>query len=359
LIFSFCFQGENKKMGNIIESQNVKLLTACMDGRLDRAKLALEKGADVNIRSTSGYTPLDFACICGHFDVVKLLFDKGARVQSYTVIRTLIRASQHGYLEIVKLLVENGVDVHAEDDGALYRARTLEVAKYLLEHGANARADNHRALREASIFDFVKLFVEHGADPRATNGTTLEQHCNCNRVEIVDYLVRNGAGTEDTLVWACKNGHIQIAKHLVEHGVNVFLKSVEFLVQNKIKIDWDAQLEKASETGDLKLIEILLENGADIHTNNDAPLLWACSKNNVKAVKYLLKKGADPKVNDNLALRWAYKEGYLEVVKCLMENGAVLQDQKPLEEGQVYKSIPEAVPALVRPSAPPPEYTEN
>jgi ankyrin repeat protein len=47
--------------------------------------------------------------------------------------------SKQGYLEVVKVLIEAGADVHAWDDAALHDAsknRHLEVVKFLIEVGA-------------------------------------------------------------------------------------------------------------------------------------------------------------------------------------------------------------------------------
>ena len=51
----------------------------------------------------------------------------------------LLWASENGYLEVVKLLIENGADVSAKDNYALRWASRyghLEVAKLLIENGA-------------------------------------------------------------------------------------------------------------------------------------------------------------------------------------------------------------------------------
>ena len=57
---------------------------------------------------------------------------------------TLHHGAENGHLEVVKYLVENGADIHANNDHALrWSARFghLEVVKYLIEKGGqNARA---------------------------------------------------------------------------------------------------------------------------------------------------------------------------------------------------------------------------
>ena len=80
---------------------------------------------------------------------------------------TLMRASNYGYLEVVKLLLEHGADVHAHEDEALKWASMnghTEVVKLLLEHGADVHACEDEALKSASVrgyVEIVKLLREH------------------------------------------------------------------------------------------------------------------------------------------------------------------------------------------------------
>jgi ankyrin repeat protein len=53
---------------------------ACIDGNIDIVKVLLENGVDVNLTNASGQTPLHVACSKGHTDVVQLLIDSGVRV---------------------------------------------------------------------------------------------------------------------------------------------------------------------------------------------------------------------------------------------------------------------------------------
>jgi ankyrin repeat protein len=49
-------------------------------GHVDVVKLLLEKGADMTVRNREGWTPLHSASNSGHIDVVKLLLEKDADV---------------------------------------------------------------------------------------------------------------------------------------------------------------------------------------------------------------------------------------------------------------------------------------
>ena len=87
-------------------------------------------------------------------------------------------ASQEGHVEVVRFLVEHGVDAAAQDQCGrtpLHRASErghLGLARFLIEHGTNiniAAQDNDGStpLHRASSSDLVRFLVEHGADVAA------------------------------------------------------------------------------------------------------------------------------------------------------------------------------------------------
>jgi len=73
---------------------------------------------------------------------------------------------------------------------------------------------------------------------------------------------------------------------------------------------------------DLQVIKELVEEGADIHANDDLALRWAAENGHLDVVKFLVKEGADIHVFDELALRWAAENGHLDIVKFLVSKGA-------------------------------------
>ncbi len=76
------------------------------------------------------------------------------------------------------------------------------------------------------------------------------------------------------------------------------------------------------EIDDLDKIKEFVENGADIHADNNRSLYWSAGKGYLDVVKYLIKEGADIHADNNIALRWSAKNGHLDVVKYLIEEGA-------------------------------------
>lgn len=114
------------------------LMGASGRGFIDVVRLLLDRGAHVDANDTSGETALMGACYWGHADVAKLLLDKGSDVNARSVDGTL-----KGHAEVVRLLLGKGANVHAKAaDGytPLGRAReNKNVAVVRLLEEAGAR----------------------------------------------------------------------------------------------------------------------------------------------------------------------------------------------------------------------------
>jgi len=66
-----------------------------------------------------------------------------------------------------------------------------------------------------------------------------------------------------------------------------------------------------------RIIQELIEAGANVHADNDHALRWASEYGHSEIVKILLSAGADVHANDDMALQWASENGHSEVVKIL------------------------------------------
>ena len=78
----------------------------------------------------------------------------------------------------------------------------------------------------------------------------------------------------------------------------------------------------ACENGDLEMVKILVEKGADIRVYGDYSVRLASENGHLETVKFLVEKGANIRANNDYAVRWASQCGRLEVVKFLVEKGA-------------------------------------
>ena len=104
-----------EQQGGKRDPGNTPLLTACFDGDVDAARLALDGGADVNRADEDGVTPLFVACQQGHVDVARLLLDNGAEVDrtNRNGPTPLFVACQNGHVDAARLLLDESADVNA------------------------------------------------------------------------------------------------------------------------------------------------------------------------------------------------------------------------------------------------------
>jgi len=102
---------------------------AAFFGKLDSARLLLNKGAVVSTRSTNAMNnhPLHAASAGGHLDIVKLLLEHGAAANAQQAggWMALHAASQHGNVEMAKVLVANGADPSGRADN---QQRPIDLA---------------------------------------------------------------------------------------------------------------------------------------------------------------------------------------------------------------------------------------
>lgn len=125
---------------------------------------------------------------------------------------------------------------------------------------------------------------------------------------MVNYLIDYDSPTEFELICASKSGSYKVAKLLLENGANIHANE-------------DESLKLACENDHLKLAELLLKNGADVHTHEDLALKTACKSGNIEMVKLLLENGANVN-SERLPLFAACENGHIEIVKLLINHGA-------------------------------------
>jgi len=159
----------------------------------------------------NGRTALMYASCLGHFQIVKLLLNNGANLHAVSKEgRTALDyASAFGHVEIVILLLNEGANINATDI-----------------HGGSA-------ITWASFYghtDTVKLLIDKKAN-----------------VNIAD---NNG---ETALMNACVLGHYQVAKMLLDGGAEI----------NSCDNEGRTALIRASAQGHVELVKLLLDRGAN------------------------------------------------------------------------------------------------
>lgn len=165
------------------------LLEAVQFGNLQKVRAGLEQKLDPNYADDEGnYTLVHWASQEGFVDIIKLLVQFGADVDAYFLgyITALYSAAGDGNLEVVKALVGCGADVNNTQKigTALHNAVTWsnkDIAEFLLASGANVNAADDEGtspLRQAisrNYIDMAELLVSYGAQKHVTEAVGLSE----------------------------------------------------------------------------------------------------------------------------------------------------------------------------------------
>ena len=171
--------------------------------------------------------PLAVACRTGNYEMVDLLITHGASANGISGVgRTPLRETlfyfQKDDVEIIQLLLENGVDTGSENDllPVSYAAKmTPKEYDPAMENGTVFKGDYDEAIAQ-DITEIVLLLLED-RDPNIASGggTTLLMHAaSVGNVYLVNHLLSMGADAtltnrlgETAYDIAMKNGHQEVA----------------------------------------------------------------------------------------------------------------------------------------------------
>jgi ankyrin repeat protein len=339
---------------------------AAEKSRVEVAKILLEYNARLDVRNECGRTALHAACAHGHYDVAKTFVDHILITENAEQIlnardedgwSALHDAVVTGNIHLVRLLVENGLDVNEGDQqpplhGAAANGHA-EVVRYLMGQGARTNegdSNGDTALHWAAFkgqSDCVRALLEPiddepPIDPHCQNadgGTALHSAANHGDVFTGKILLEHGANVDiqmddgnAALHNAAYEGHHNFALSLLEHGANV----------NILNAELRTPLHEAACMGHTHLCRLLLNYGAGIDVQDgggDTALHWAVCNGHSKTAFYLLQAGANMasvNVDGGSPLHAALINGEEESVRVLIKAGANVNAkmETPLDEGK-------------------------
>jgi len=140
------------------------IFNSCVAGRTSAVLSDIDRDpALLRSQSTDGWTVLHLAAFFGHAELANALLDRGANVNSRSTNglknTPLHAASAGGHAELVALLLKRGADPNARQEGgwtALHSAALAgnrPMAEALLANGADTsiRADNNQAALDLAL----------------------------------------------------------------------------------------------------------------------------------------------------------------------------------------------------------------
>jgi len=184
------------------------LMIASLRGNEEIARLLLEAGATPNSTNEADETPLMMAIQSGHNHLLTLLLDHGADVSLRARFRgsTAVHlAASREDLSALKILLARKADVNSRDEFgntplSVAAAKDSEVLQLLLDSGADVNSTNKAGgtplMSAISSQRNLKLLLEHGANVNArdNNGwTVLEFALLEGCPDIINLLTRAGA----------------------------------------------------------------------------------------------------------------------------------------------------------------------
>ena len=249
--------------------------------RTKLVKLFLESGKVTDIPGGALFSAIDYQ----RSEMAQLLLNHGGQLnlQNGREKSALILAASHGDVEVVKKLLERGIDVNLKGEGGstallsvllaedhvVPQQSKITIVELLLEYGANADVKNDRnftplkcAIKSRSA-EIVKLLIDkdkdlvYRQDKSERDRWHLLYHAYSSQ-DVLKLLLAAGADPNMQLqhIPLLEVRDVNIAKILIDYGANVNLQD------DKDKNNYP--IMKAAKESNYELVELLLENGADI-----------------------------------------------------------------------------------------------
>ena len=282
-------------------------------------------------------SPLYIAALHGFYDLVQYLIN-GRPEQinhhnntEFSPLVAALRSKKH--IHVAELLVKHGARVHIRGDPPLCHAvrfsddsSRVNAVQFLLKRGARVNAGDMRLMTPLHYSahmgcpEVSRMLLEHGADVSLQNQSG---HVPLHFV--------SGLGNKD------EGERLVLARLLLEGScMNV----------NAQAVDGQTPLHRASYNRRPKIVQLLLANGANVHTEDAqgrnplhhlSPSLNEIDPQDVlRVTQLLLEQGVDVNVLDEkheTPLHIASSLGHLENVRFLLDHGA--KDDAENVDGQI------------------------
>jgi ankyrin repeat protein len=231
-------------------------------------------------------------------------------------------------VEPVRFLLEGGVDVSLCTP-ILYKAKSVEVASLLLQAGVDINEPskwNHfrsTALGNAVYrgnFNLAKFLIEKGADVNLTNELR---------------------GARTPLRAALESRNVRLIELLLDNGAEVDAPNYAWGLCLDIGLysgnHWATPLQVAAAHGDVELARPLLLSGADVNAPSFemSALHWGVKSGSTEMIRLLLAHRANPNAPANnqyksTAIQIAAERGDKDTIQILLAAGATISSSADL-----------------------------
>ena len=215
------------------------------------------------------------------------------------------------------------------------------VSLVLILFNVNVQSQEIIDAVKSNDLNTVKSIIEEDKNQVNThdnrNCYAIHYACNIDSVDIVRYLVENGANinVQDVdgdipISWALARGHKDIAKLLIEKGADLNISN-----NNGYTL-----LHWAAFSSDGEIAQLFIDKGVNLNTvdfEHKTALHHAGERENVEVAKVLIKAGADVELKDDYGrtplVITARQNGNIEIIKSLVEYGANMNSTDKFGDG--------------------------
>ncbi|XP_057321936.1 ankyrin-1-like [Microplitis mediator] len=285
---------------NGTKPEGAAILAAIKNNNLELFKILIDTGVNIPL---SALVKLMDVIYTGEYR--KSLFPRGTNVNRVNRDSGALQLpTSRNNEEFVKLLIKKGVDVNYKYE---YRGSPLDIAC------------RHNDL------ELVKILVEAGANVHISldEYSLIESAINHNNYQLVEYLVNHYTGANITcdysaaLICAVERKRIKIVELLIKNGANV----------DYMGLYYSSALLLSIKNCTSEITEILVKAGANTNMNlrNNTALIEAIKLTDYKMTKYLIENGADVDVSINKVgslLNWGFRKSKSAVISLALDVGA-------------------------------------
>lgn len=227
--------------------------------------------------------------------------------------------------DMVRLLIKQGVQTNSVMKEMIYDKKFWAV-QLLVNAGAPITPWHVSIAAAENFMPAVQLFVENGVNINQKDERPLTKASESGNLEIVQYLLKTGKNSQETLndaLWALcdarpKPDTLKIAQLLLDSGAQVNSQAGFYNT---------TPLYGAARNGSLELVKLLVSKGAKVNAVNkefSMPLAKAVQADNLEIAKFLLEHGADKTINhsDDEFQTAIFKARSAKMAQLLIANGA-------------------------------------
>ena len=287
-------------------------LAAVELGNLEIVKYLVEKGAKINKEDSTGTSALMIAAVKSHNDILKYLLELEATVNKKTILYFIkagnMELAQNGKATIESSIASNSANYIL----AAIESQKIEMLDFIFSLGAKITKKSN--LKEPLIFTAIKTgknkivrkLLENGAEPNVLN-----EEKNTPLYEATKVCLSKGNGKfsmVQTLLENNANPNLYCDGKAPIHLANS-IPLIQLFLQHHADINAKdaagntlfSQLLKKSEI-DMKMLEFVVENGADINGSNNENVPYFFSiigkPKEKEILKYLISKDLNINLKD-------------------------------------------------------------